>query len=243
MGQVLGKGGTQKVTQRTELDPATQRYLQAYRGAAQGQLAQQVNPYQQAFGQQAGQLAQNLGFAQQQGLGGIGAYMNPYEQQVIGGVQSDFDRQRQIAQMMGAQQATQGGAFGGSRGAVLQGQMLGDVGRNEAQTLAGLRYGGFGDAAQRLMADRQMAANLGLAGFQGQGLLGQQMAQNRMASLAGMQGAIGPFQGTVTDEQKMQGNWLSGLLGMGGLAANFIPGIGQLGAALGLGGNIMGGNL
>jgi len=82
-----------------------------------------------------------------------------------------------------------------------------------------------------LMADRQMAANLGLAGFQGQGLLGQQMAQNRMAGLYGMQGAIGPFQGTMTDEQQMQGNWLSGLLGTASTALPFIfPGTFGLGA-------------
>lgn len=83
------------------------------------------------------------------GKGDVSQFFNPYESQVIGGVQSDYDRQRAQAMNAANEQATKFGAFGGSRSGVLAAQGQEAVNRDEAQKLAALRYQGYGDAFSR----------------------------------------------------------------------------------------------
>ena len=139
--------------------------------ASQGLQGLSQNQLQQFF-QQAGGAAQNLGFAGQQGLGGIEQFFNPFQDQVIAGVQSDFDRQRQLVDQGAQQQATQAGAFGGSREAILRAQGLEGVNRAESSALSGIRAGGFQNAAQQFLQQQQLSGALGLGGLGafGQGL-------------------------------------------------------------------------
>jgi len=281
----LGKG-SQEVVNRTEIRPEDAAYLEQYRKMA-SQQAQQlmggksitpgINPYSQQGANQLQQFGQfnpalnqamggyqglyNLGFGTDGGLN-TQAFMNPYEQQVIGGMQSDFDRQRAMAARQSGDLATQAGAFGGSRSAVLQGEMGRDINQLEGQQLGQLRSSGYLNA-------QNMAANLGLTGLQGiaglgqygkglegqqiQGLLGygdyaRQVQQQQMldpymrAQMA--QGLLGgglQFPGnTQTQTQTTDMNPWTGALGGASAGAAFGPwgaaiggGLGFLGGALG----------
>ena len=84
----------------------------------------------------------------------------PNTQALKDAASANFAQQRGQATMAANDLATKAGAFGGDRAALLQSQMLGDVNRNEASTLAGIDYQGQQDSYQRLM---------GLLGLAGQG--------------------------------------------------------------------------
>ncbi len=84
----------------------------------------------------------------------IDKFMNPYEKDVIGGIQSDFDRQRGLLTNNVSDLATKARAFGGSRAAVLQSRGLRDIGQNETNATAGFRYSGFNNALQDSIAER-----------------------------------------------------------------------------------------
>ena len=81
-------------------------------------------------------------------------FENPYQDEVIGGVQKDFDRQRTMLGNRVNDLATKARAFGGSRHAVLEGEGLRDIGDNEGRTIGGLRYTGFNDAMDRATTER-----------------------------------------------------------------------------------------
>ncbi len=223
-------GGSQTVTTKLDpqaqafrqgvYDKATQVANQAYQGYGGPRVAMPNAQFQQGVGLLTGApagyeaaqqgLAQNLGFgtdAIRQALGmnfdpsTAQSYMNPYQQQVIDTTQSDFDRQKQVAMGLVDQQAAKTqGAFGGARHGLATGQALGDVGRTEASTLAGLRQSGFGDAYNRFAQDRSMMAglggqlaNLGLTGWGNLDALRQQQGQ------AGVQ--AGDYQRNLQQQQ------------------------------------------
>ena len=84
----------------------------------------------------------------------VGAYQNPYTQQVIDTTQADIERQRQMAiNNMGAA-ATRANAFGGSRQGVAEGVTNAEYGRVAANTLAPLRMQGYNTAMSNAFADR-----------------------------------------------------------------------------------------
>lgn len=91
-------------------------------------------------------------------VGGIGTYMNPYTSEVIERTGADIARQAQIAQNTLGAQATQAGAFGGSRHGVAEGTMLGDYGRAFGDIAAQQRQAGFTTALGA--AQQDAAANL-----------------------------------------------------------------------------------
>lgn len=222
-----------QTTQTSQVDPQTQAFMDQFRQLALSQAQGGPNQFLQQAGQGFGGLTDNLGFAQQRGLQGIEQFFNPFQQEVIGGVQSDFDRQRQQAEVSARQQATRSGAFGGSREAVLNAELQGGVNRNEASTLANIRQGGFNQAAQNLFGQRRFAGNLGLAGLQGLAGVGGQQGQQQLQNLLGLQGAIGPFGQTQTQTEPFFNNPFAGALGgaatAGGLFGMFgggFPGFG-----------------
>lgn len=97
--------------------------------------------------------------------GGFGAglsdYYNPFEAQVVGNLQRDTGRMMEMgANQLGAQ-ASQAGAFGGSRHGIAQGQMMGDAMRNFQNQAAQLRMGGYNQAVANRRAEEQ--AQLGAA--------------------------------------------------------------------------------
>lgn len=179
-------------TQTVNVDPATQAFQDQYLrpGAAQAAAALRGLPQ---FGPES-----YLGF------------VNPYESGVIDSIRGDFDRQRQFALGQGLDQATQAGAGRGSRGAVLQAQLVGDVNRNETGTIAALRNQNFDRANQLAMAMQQLQRSGILAPLQalnmGIGATGTQTTQQgdflggllgNVAGLGGIAGGLGwsPFGG------------------------------------------------
>jgi hypothetical protein len=104
----------------------------------------------------------------------LSSYMNPYQQSVINSTLSDLGRQQQIADTNAQSQATQAGAFGGSRSAVLQNLTDDSLDRTAASTLANLNQSNYAQAQSAAQSDlnRQMqAAQLNQsAGLQGAGL-------------------------------------------------------------------------
>jgi hypothetical protein len=175
---LFGGGGPQVTTQA--LDPATQRMQQDVYNAARNASSQ---PYQAYGGQMVagadprtmqalGQIGQLGGLA---GLGGaalggdpaaLQRFMNPYQQNVIDQVGSQYDTLRAQANRESNDMATQAGAFGGSRHGIMQGARLGQLDQGQAATMAGLQQQGFMNAQNQA----GIAANFGM------GALGQQMA-------------------------------------------------------------------
>jgi hypothetical protein len=127
-------------------------------------------------------MSQGIPFGMQRGATGIGEYFNPYQSEVIGGVQGDYDRMRQEALSNAMDQATRAGAFGGNRAGVLQAMTQRDLYGDEAQHLARLRQGGYDQSMGYLQADRDRAMGYGMAGLEGQlGLLGMSHEQRMQA--------------------------------------------------------------
>ena len=110
----------------------------------------------------------------------ISQYMNPYTQQVIDVSMADLERQRQMQQNLGAQQASAAGAFGGSRQGVAEALTNEAYLRQGGQLAAGLRQQGFESAQNRALQDiqSQYTADVG----------------NRQAGLAGAEFRLGSAQ-------------------------------------------------
>ena len=107
----------------------------------------------------------------------IQAYQNPYQQNVIQGLQTEAQRNMQTGLNTIGSQATAAGAFGGSRHGIAEGQMMGDVQRGLNQQIGQLQQQGFTQAqnmAQQDIANRLSQANLGLSAASQLGNLGQQ---------------------------------------------------------------------
>lgn len=87
-------------------------------------------------------------------------YMNPFQRDVIDAASADFDNANRMGLNVLASR-TPNGAFGGSRAAVSQGQLVGDNTRNFATQLAALRSGNFAQAqdAARLDIGNRLGAD------------------------------------------------------------------------------------
>jgi hypothetical protein len=106
----------------------------------------------------------------------IGQFMNPYTSEVIGRTGSDLMRQSQIQQNTLGAQATQAGAFGGSRHGVAEGTMMGDYGRAFGDIAAQQRQQGFNTALGAAQQQQGMMSQLAGQGFG----FGQQINQQQM---------------------------------------------------------------
>jgi len=138
----------------------------------------------------------------------MGAYQNPYEQQVVQGTLADIERQRLISQQAQQARAVGARAFGGSRQAVAESIANEDYMRQAANTAAQLRSAGFTtaagfgqtDAARAMEAARANAANqIAGAGIR-QTAVGQLGALGAQQQNLGMTGA----QAVMTAEQQRQ---------------------------------------
>jgi hypothetical protein len=121
----------------------------------------------------------------------LSAYMNPYESQVVDQSLQDLERARQMqANQLGAQ-ASQAGAFGGSRQAIMESELGRNYLDQAARTASGLRQAGFQNAQQLAGQD---------IGFGLQGSQNRQAAANTLGNLSN----IGFGQGMALNEQSMQ---------------------------------------
>ena len=120
------------------------------------------NVYQQAsrgLGQAMGATAQGTQFSPMAitapSQATMGQYMNPYESQVVGQSLQDIERSRQMAQNVGGAQASQAGAFGGSRHGIAEAETNRAFAEQAARTASGLRQSGY-TQAQNLARQAQM---------------------------------------------------------------------------------------
>jgi len=170
--------------------------LQSYAQSGAAGLTLPAN-YGLATGQTLGTGAQLGTLAPQMGMAGANygamatspyatsAYMNPYLRSSLAPQLEEARRQYDIT---GAQQqaaATRGGAFGGSREAL----MAAENRRNMNQQMNQLIGQGYNQAFNQAQQAQQFGANLGLQGQQAQaGALAQQLAAaNQLAGLGGQQ--------------------------------------------------------
>ena len=145
----------------------------------------------------AGGLQQAMQGTQQAMAGpNIGQFMNPYTGMVTGQALSDLERQRQMQQNTIGAQASQAGAFGGSRHGVAEALTNEAFARQGAQTFGNLQQQGFNTALGAAQAQQGMqmggAAQLGQLGQQafntGRTISQDQMQQGLMQQ--GLQQAL-----------------------------------------------------
>ena len=164
-------------------------------------------PFLQQGAEAVGQGIGQLGTAQQRvAAAGIDPtsyqqFMDPYTEDVIARTQQDIADKGAQQQLQAQASAAGQGAFGGSRQAVLQGQIAADVMEQQARTGAQLRSAGFQQAqnlaqqaAQQQLRQAQLTGQLGqtVAGLgvqtAGLGQLGQQMGVQDVNTLLGIGG-------------------------------------------------------
>ena len=118
-------------------------------------------------------------------------YMNPYQNEVIGAIEQQFDK----AQNLQAQQATQAGAFGGARQGIQSAELTGQ----RAQTVGTAQAQNYGQAQQQ--AQQQFASQMGRYGEAAKmsaGLGGQQQ-QQQLGDIASLMSA-----GSVQQQRRQQ---------------------------------------
>lgn len=121
--------------------------------------------------------------------GDIGAYMNPYQDQVIDRAMGDLDRSRQMAMNDMGDRAAAAGAFGGSRHGVAEAEtnrgFFDQMGNMSAQ----LRQQGFDTASGMMGQDlgRQQQTSLANLNAQMQGRQQQLGASGLLGQLSGQQ--------------------------------------------------------
>lgn len=147
------------------MDPTTQAYIKQIMDAATKAGAAGPSPLV------GGATDYNTGLMKAGNLG-MGALsgdpnatqtlMNPFQQQVIDANNANWKRTNLQTQNQVGSNATQAGAFGGTRQAVATGAALSGNNIAQGQQTAGLLQGGFSDAMNR-------AAQLAQGGFAGAG--------------------------------------------------------------------------
>jgi len=131
----------------------------------------------------------------------IAAYMSPYMQNVVDTQQREAVRQSDIQRTANMGQATQQGAFGGGRQAIIEAERQ----RNLGTQLGSIQAQGSQNAFQQAQQAQQYGANLGLQGLQtgagiyGQGLTAQQQAIQQALGGAGQLAGLG---GQALEAQK-----------------------------------------
>jgi len=104
---------------------------------------------------------------------GIAAFYNPFEDQVVGQVQRDFDIARRQEEARQAAQAVGAGAFGGSRAAVTEQQALEGLNRQELDALSRLRTAGYSEALSAAQQAQEAQQRRALTGGAYLGNIGQ----------------------------------------------------------------------
>jgi len=168
---------------------------------------------QQFYGQGAGLVGQGTGmYGQAAGMTGRAADMfapgaaqqfyNPYEDQVV---QSTIDQMNQQNAQQGQSdraRAVSSGAFGGSRGRLMEQEREKAFGRGMTQAVGGLRQQGYQQAQQAAQQAGQglgtLGSNIGQFG-QGLGALGGQLGNfgQGITSMAGQYGNLGQGMGQM----------------------------------------------
>jgi hypothetical protein len=163
-----------------------------------GNPAQAQQPAPNVYNQSA-QLFNGAGAATAGAMGmpDIGAYQNPFTQQVTDRSIADLQRSQAMATNTLDAQAGAAGAFGGSRHGVAQGMVGQDYAKQIADTTAGLNMQGFNSALgaaqqgqQTQLAGAAQLGNLSNLGFGFGQQIGQQQSQQGALQQAMQQALI-----------------------------------------------------
>ena len=128
----------------------------------------------------------------------VSAYMSPYQEAVIDPALRGIQERQDIAQQQAQEAALRAGAFGGSRGTILESEAQRPYIQAAADTEAALRQAGFEQAAQ--LAAQQQGFQAGLLGdlygqqLQGLGLLSGIGGQQQQLQQAALEAARGEFE-------------------------------------------------
>ena len=181
-GETPAYGGMQIPTQQlAAFDPQQQ---QAFDLASQGVGAYQ--PHMNLASQYAQKAADPTSYQD---------FLNPYQQNVTAGIESQFDKMQNQA----AAQAGQVGAFGGAR----QGVQTAELGRQRAEAVGQSLAQGYGQAQQAAQQVYGGAAQTHAAlGAQQQGLAGQDI--NTLMQTGGRQQQLAQQVFDVDYKQKLQ---------------------------------------
>jgi len=153
---------------------------QGYNAANAGARGYNANTWQ------AGQLAGT----------NLNPYMNPYENTVIQGLQSDAARAQQMGSNQLGSAATAAKAFGGSRHGLAEGTMMAENQRNLNQQVGQLRQSGFLNAqqmAQQDIANRMSASQANQNALNQAGQFGAQAYNTAALQNAAAQNAARQF--------------------------------------------------
>ena len=133
--------------------------------------------------QQGGQMMQQAGgyFTP----GGIRQFYNPYEQDVVQQTLSDLQEQSAKQGIADRTQAVSRGAFGGSRGRLMEQERERAFGRGAAEALGGIRSKGFGQATTAAQNAARGLSGLGQS-FAGLGTTGQSNLLRQIGALEGL---------------------------------------------------------
>ena len=154
---------------------------------AGGTSANLADPYMQQASQLSAQGAQT-------GLGGIEAYMNPYQEQVVNRIGELAQRNLRENIMPEIQdRAIAAGQFGGSRQGEAIGRAMRDIQESTLAQQSQALQQGYGQAAQQQAADRarQLQAAQQQAGFGAQAAQLSSADLQRLLSASGQQAALG----------------------------------------------------
>lgn len=247
-GQTLGQAATgtaagMQAAAGMNVNPYFQMAQQGM--GASAQTAGQLGDYARLAGMGYGNIAQGgqtLGAAGQfvggaaQGFDpsrGIGAFMNPYQQQVIDEAIRQIDRQGDIAQQGLSAQAIRTGAFGGTREGVQRAELGRNLAEMKNQAILGGLQQGYGQAlgAAQQSFEAQQARQLGAG--QALGALGQAQSQQGIlgSQIAGLQAGITGQQAGLQQQAAQGIGSLAATQGQLGLTQAGT--LGQLGQTMG----------
>jgi len=149
--------------------------------------------------------------------GAASAFYNPYEDSVVQQTLRDLQDADAKRSMANRQSAVSSGAFGGSRGRIMEQERERAYGRGAAEAVGGIRSRGF-----------EGARNAAMAAGQGLGRLGGQLGQfgSGLGSLGGQYGQFGSGLGSLGGQY---GQFGSGLTNVASQYGNLGRGIGTLG--------------
>jgi len=108
---------------------------------------------------------------------GISAFFNPYEDQVVGQVQQDFDQARRMSDITQAAQAVGSGAYGGSRAAIAEQEARRNLNREELNAVGRLRQTGYTQALDAASQAQEAQQRRALTGGNYLGNLGNTFGQ------------------------------------------------------------------
>lgn len=199
----MGKDKKQTTTQR--LDPRSQGYVNQMREQARSSADMILNNPDSFFTGPSNASVSDM----------VQPFLNPYIQDVIGGLGQEYDQRRAAATTGANQAATAAGAFNSARHGVREGTQLAELDRAQMQQTAGLLSDQW---------NRALSSGMGWEQYN-QGLRAQRAMEPvwRAQQAQGITGAgLGPTGSTTTNIQK--GNFLKDAMGLGMMGASLFSG-------------------